>query len=75
MRSIAFVLLMGVATAAVAQTSSVQTAPAVKPSLVRGTVESIDATTLAIRTDAGTVVTATITPMSRFGVVEARTFS
>jgi hypothetical protein len=75
MRSIALVLLMGVATAAIAQTAPVQPAPAMKPSLVRGTVESIDANTLTIKTDAGAVVTATITPMSRFGVVEARTFS
>jgi hypothetical protein len=70
MRSLAFVFLMGVASAAIADT-----APVMKPSLVRGTVESIDANALTIKTDAGTDVVATITPMSRFAVVEARTFN
>jgi hypothetical protein len=70
MRAIALLLMMGVATAAVAQT-----APAMKPSLVRGTVESIDANALTIKTDAGATVVAAITPMSRFAFVEARSFS
>ncbi len=75
MRSIALcVLLMGAATAAMAQTTT-QTAPVMKPSLVRGTVESFDANTLTIKTDAGAEIVATITPMSRFAVVEARTFA
>jgi hypothetical protein len=46
-----------------------------KPSIVRGTVQNIDATTLTIRTDAGATVAATITPKTRFAFVEKRTFS
>jgi hypothetical protein len=46
-----------------------------KTALVRGTVESINAAALTIKTDAGAEVVAAITPRSRFGVVEARTFA
>lgn len=76
MRSILLALLMGTATAAMAADNAPpMNAPPMKISIVRGTVESIDANTLTIKTDAGADVVATITPRSRFGIVEARTFS
>ena len=74
MRTIALVAALGFATAAFADTTpSSPPPPPMKVRLVRGTVESIDATALKIKTDAGEV-TALITPKSSFGVVEPRTF-
>jgi len=70
MRLFALALILGVSSAALADT-----APAMKPRIVRGTVDSIDATTLTIKTDAGATLAATITPKSNFGVVEPRTFA
>lgn len=49
--------------------------PAMKTMLVRGTIENIDATTLRIKTDKGTDVTAAFTPKTFFAVVEPRTFA
>lgn len=49
--------------------------PALKPSLVRGTVESFDGKVLKIKTDAEDVVSAVIVPKTRFAVVESRSFS
>ena len=49
--------------------------PPMKISIVRGTVESVDPTTIKIKTDAGVEIVAAITPNSRFNVVEARTFA
>jgi hypothetical protein len=65
-------LALTVSTAAMAADAP---APALKTFLVRGTVESINATTLTIKADHGPEIVAAITPKSRFGVVEARTFS
>lgn len=50
-------------------------APPMKLSIVRGTVESVDATAIKIKTDAGTEIVAAITPKSSFNVVEPRTFA
>ncbi len=50
-------------------------APPMKTMLVRGTIESIDATTLTIKTDKGADLAAVITPKTRFAAVEARTFA
>lgn len=72
MRHIALIVALGFATAALADTTP-SAPPAMKVRLVRGTVESIDATALKIKTDTGEV-TALITPKSSFGVVEPRTF-
>ncbi len=63
------------ATAAADAPSQPAAAPVLKPSLVRGTVEGINATTLTIRTDAGANIAATITPKTRFAFVEKRTYS
>jgi len=71
MKHIALVAALGFATAAFADTTP--SAPPPKVRLVRGTVESIDATALKIKTDTGEV-TAAITPKSSFAVVEPRTF-
>jgi len=49
-------------------------APVLTPSLVRGSVESIGPTSLAIRAESGARVVAIVSPKSRFAVVEARTF-
>lgn len=49
--------------------------PPMKTMLVRGTVESIDATTLTIKTDTGADLATIITPKTRYGAVEARTFA
>jgi hypothetical protein len=49
--------------------------PPMKTTLVRGTIEDISATTLTIKTDKGTDVTAAFTPQTRFAAVEARTFA
>jgi hypothetical protein len=79
MRSILLMCLIAASTAAMAADTVPATtpppAPALKPSIVRGTVESIDANTLTIKSDSGAEVTATIQPKSRFAVVEARSFS
>ena len=72
MRTIALVAVLGFATAALADTTPASPPP-MKVRLVRGTVESIDATALKIKTDTGEV-TALITPKSSFAVVEPRTF-
>ncbi|MGD0192601.1 MAG: hypothetical protein ABSD74_17830 [Rhizomicrobium sp.] len=63
------------ASAAVAMAADAPPAPMLKPSIVRGMVESIDATTLTIRTDAGATVAAQITPKTQYGFVEKRTFN
>jgi len=73
MRNIVLLLALGFATAALADT--VPSSPPMKVRLVRGTVESIDATMLKIKTDAGTEVVAAISPKSSFAVVEPRTFA
>ena len=76
MRILFFAALMSVSSAvAFAADAPPAVAPMLKPSLVRGTVDSISAATLTIKTDAGATIVATITPRSRFGVVEARTFN
>jgi hypothetical protein len=49
--------------------------PPMKVSIVRGTVESVDATTIKIKTDAGAEIAAAVTPKTSFNVVEARTFA
>jgi len=74
MRNIALLLALGFATAALADTAPTSPPP-MKGRLVRGTVESVDATALKIKTDAGTEVVATITPTSAFAVVVPRTFA
>ncbi len=73
MRNIALMLALGFATTALADTAP-SPPPPMKVRLVRGTVESIDAATLKIKTDTGAEVVAAITPKSSFGVVEPRTF-
>jgi hypothetical protein len=73
MRIYVFSLALMLSTAAMAADAP---APApLKTFLVRGTVKSINAATLTIKTDAGMDIVAAITPTSRFGVVEARTFN
>ncbi|HEY5047884.1 MAG TPA: hypothetical protein VII49_07705 [Rhizomicrobium sp.] len=46
-----------------------------KPSLLRGTVAAVDATTVRIKTDAGATVVATTSPGTRYAVVERRAFN
>ncbi len=75
MRALTFACLLA-AGAAMADTATPPTpVPPLKPQLVRGTVESLDATAITIKSDAGTDVTATVTPMTRFAVVEPRTLA
>ena len=74
MRKTALILALGCATAALADATP-SSPPPMKVRLVRGTVESIDATALKIKTDAGAEVVAAITPKSSFAVVEPRTFA
>jgi hypothetical protein len=49
--------------------------PALKPSLVRGTVESFDGKILKIKTDAGEELSTAVVPKTRFSTVEARSYS
>ncbi|HWU26263.1 MAG TPA: hypothetical protein VN154_07660 [Rhizomicrobium sp.] len=58
-----------------ADTTAPAPAPPPKPTIVRGVIETIDTTSIKIKTDAGGEVTAAITPMSRFAAVEARTLN
>jgi hypothetical protein len=75
MRSFAFAFILLSSTSAMAADAPAPLAASVmKISLVRGTVESIDATTLKIKTDAGAQMAAMITPKTRFATVEARKF-
>jgi hypothetical protein len=72
-------LFSSVAIIAIALSSAVMAAdapaPAMKPSLLRGTVDSFDGKTLAIKTDAGAVVSLPVTAMTHFAVVAKRSFS
>ncbi|HEY5339217.1 MAG TPA: hypothetical protein VIJ85_13505 [Rhizomicrobium sp.] len=72
-------LFSSVAVIAIALSSAVMAAdapaPAMKPSLLRGTVDSFDGKTLAIKTDAGAVVSLPVTAMTHFAVVAKRSFS
>jgi|SRR5580704_716876 hypothetical protein len=70
MRCLALSLILAASTAATAAD-----APAWKITRVRGTVERISATKLTIKTDAGAMLSAAITPTSNFAVVEARNFN
>lgn len=70
MRILTVAVLLGIASAALADNP-----PPLKFHFVRGTVESIDAKTLTIKTDTGAELAAAITPKSMFGVVEARSFA
>jgi hypothetical protein len=49
-------------------------APAMKTSLVRGTVDSFNGKTLAIKTDTGMVVSLPVTPSTHFAIVLKRRF-
>lgn len=73
MRALLTVALFGVFTACAFAADAPQ--PALKPSLVRGTIESFDGKVLKIKTDAGTEVSAAVGPKTRFATVESRTFS
>jgi hypothetical protein len=75
MRHIALALLLAASTSAMADTTPPPAPPPMKVSLVRGTVEAVDATSLKIKTDAGAEITAAITPKTSFNIVEARTFA
>jgi hypothetical protein len=79
MRILFFAALMSVSSAAVfaADTppAAPPAAPMLKSSLVRGTVQAVGAATITIKTDAGAIVVATITPKTRYAFVEARTFN
>jgi hypothetical protein len=71
-------LLSTVAVIAVALSSSVAIAadePAMKPSLVRGTVSSFDGKTLAVKTDANTVVQIPVSAMTHYATVVKMSFS
>jgi hypothetical protein len=72
MRMLIVMLALGLSSAALADTAP---PPPMKVSLVRGTVESIDAQTIRIKTDAGGEIVAAMTPKSSFNVVEPRTFA
>lgn len=74
MRHIAFALVLASSAPALADTTP-SSPPPMKVSLVRGTVESVDATTLKIKTDAGGEVVAPITPNSKFAYVVPRSFA
>jgi hypothetical protein len=50
-------------------------APAMKPSLIRGTVQSFDGKTLAVKTAAGAVVSLPVTGSTHFAIVLKRNFS
>lgn len=49
--------------------------PAPKTTLVRGTIQSLDAKSMTIKTDSGTDFTGTVTLATRFATVEKRSFS
>jgi len=49
--------------------------PAPKTTLVRGTIQSLDAKSMTIKTDGGTDFTGTVTLATRFATVEKRSFS
>ncbi len=70
-------LLCSVAVIAAALSSAAlaDDAPVMKPSLVRGTVQSFDGKTLAIKTAAGAVVSFPVTGSTRFAIVVKRSFS
>ena len=70
-------LLSRVAAAAIVLSSSAAIAadaPAMKPSLIRGTVDSFNGKTLAIRTDTGMVVSLPVTPSTHFAIVLKKRF-
>jgi hypothetical protein len=71
-------LFSAAAVAAMALSSSSAFAddePAMKPSLIRGTVDSFDGKTLAIKTTAGAVVSLPVMGSTHFAVVLKRSFS
>jgi hypothetical protein len=68
--SCAAVITVALSSAAVADD-----APAMKPSLIRGTVASFDGKTLAIKTAAGAVVSLPVTGSTHFAIVLKRNFS
>src|SRR5690348_8807565 len=49
--------------------------PAPKTTLVRGTIQALDAKSMTIKTDAGADFTGTVTLATRFATVEKRSFS
>ncbi|GEM_PF-1023495 len=73
--SAAFAVCMTSVSFAADAPSAPAPAPVMKLSLVRGTVDSFDGKTLAIKTDAGTTVSAAVSDKSRFAAVESRTFA
>ena len=72
MRRVASIVFLSLSAAFVAGAFA---ADAPKPTMVRGTIQSLDTKSMTIKTDAGTLVTAPVTLMTRFAAVEKRSFS
>lgn len=75
MRKLVATLALGLLSSAAFADTAAPPPPPMKVGLVRGTVESVDAQTLRIKTDAGAEIVAAITPKTSFNIVEPRTFA